>query len=119
MNDELIPIVRKLFDMQLPAQAQAGAEAYAMAPRDKTLMRDLRYVMRENQTQFWQRFGVAQTSGSRFERGTAMPMPLLLLMRLYFLRRIGDADLQAVRSPEYGRSAVLIRAESPAPCGSP
>lgn len=77
---------------------------YWMTPRDKMLMRDLRYSMRENQTQFWSRFGVGQSSGSRFESGVAIPLPVLLLIRLYFLRIINDQDLEKVGSPAYDSS---------------
>jgi hypothetical protein len=76
-------------------------DQYWMTPRDENLMRDLRYLMRENQTQFWQRFGVSQSRGSRFERGMAIPLPVLLLIRLYLLRIVGDQDLRQVQSPEY------------------
>lgn len=81
-------------------------DQYWMTPRDENLMRDLRYLMRENQTQFWQRFGVSQSRGSRFERGMAIPLPVLLLIRLYLLRIVGDQDLQQVRSPEYEAGQV-------------
>lgn len=91
----------KIATMKMTLSQQSAPELGRMTARDKTLMRDLRYVMKENQTQFWSRFGVGQSSGSRFERGTAMPLPLLLLIRLYCLRRIGDTDLQFVRSAEY------------------
>lgn len=101
------------------ALRQIEAAQYALTPRDKMLMRDLRYVMQENQTQFWLRFGVAQSSGSRFERGMAIPLPVLLLIRLYLLRRIGDQDLQVVRSAGYESGAVISRASSPGPSGSP
>jgi hypothetical protein len=87
----------------LAGQPQPGdaPEQYRLTQRDRDLMRDLRYQQRENQTEFWQRFGVAQSSGSRFERGLPVPQPILLLVRLYFLRLINDKDLQRVRSPGY------------------
>ena len=52
--------------------------------------------MRENQTQFWRRFGVTQTQGSRFERGRPVPLSVLLLIRLYLLHVIDDSDLAQV-----------------------
>lgn len=75
-----------------------GDELHWITTRDKYLIRDFRQIMRENQTAFWRRFGVSQTRGSRFERGKSMPLPVLILMRLYLLRVIDDADLLAVRS---------------------
>jgi hypothetical protein len=114
MNDELGLLIADIAQMKKAATSQSGPELYRMTSRDKTLMRDLRYVMRENQTQFWKRFGVAQSSGSRFERGVAMPLPLLLLIRLYCLRCIDDADLQFVRSSDYENGLP-----DKAPCSAP
>ena len=79
-------------------------DVYTMTQRDHDLIRDLRYVMQENQTQFWSRFGVTQTQGSRFERGKSIPLPVLLLIRLYLLRIVKDADLHSVRSPDFGKT---------------
>lgn len=86
--------------------SEKGADLYWLTPRDKTMIRDLRYLMRENQTEFWNRFGVGQSSGSRLERGMAVPLPVLLLIRLYFLRIVTDEDLQKVRSDEYESGAL-------------
>jgi hypothetical protein len=71
---------------------------YWMTPRDTELIRDLRYLMRENQEAFWQRFGVSQPSGSRFECGATIPLPLLMLLRLYLLRVVDDDDLRKART---------------------
>lgn len=123
MNDELRPVIRKMLDLEDSALVQPDPAFYRMTPRDKTLMRDLRYLMKENQTQFWSRFGVAQSSGSRFERGMPVPLPVLLLIRLYFLRYVSDGDLQAVRSPAYESGALggpaVNPAGKPGPAGSP
>lgn len=93
------------------AVKESAPDLYWMSPRDKILMRDLRYVMRESQTQFWSRFGVGQSSGSRFERGMAVPLPVLLLIRLYFLHIVGDQDLQKVRSQEYENGEPIVDRE--------
>ena len=89
--------------LEWPADKTSDGEnnLYWITPRDKNLVRDLRHVMRENQTQFWRRFGVTQTQGSRFERGKPIPLSVLLLIRLYLLHVINDADLQQVRSPSF------------------
>lgn len=123
MNDELRPVIRTMLDMEDSTLAQPDPALYRMTPRDKTLMRDLRYLMKENQTQFWSRFGVAQSSGSRFERGMPVPLPVLLLIRLYFLRYVSDKDLLAVRSPAYESGMLGGAGFNPAgtrdPSGSP
>ena len=123
MNDALRPVMKTLLDVGGNALVQPDPAFYRMTPRDKMLMRDLRYLLGENQTQFWSRFGVAQSSGSRFERGMPVPLPVLLLIRLYFLRHVSDADLRAVRSPDYdaadGDNDDVSPAGTRAPCGWP
>lgn len=101
---ELIP-ARLISKMQADNSAHGDNAEYRITPRDQNLIRDLRYVMRENQTQFWSRFGVTQTQGSRYERGKAIPLPALLLIRLYLLHLVSDADLQQVRSPDFDNQA--------------
>ncbi len=70
-------------------------------PRDTVLIRHLRYVLGESQAQFWCRFGVSQSCGSRFERGAAIPVPVLMLARLHLLEIINDGDLARVNSPDF------------------
>ncbi len=50
-----------------------------------------------NQTEFWSRFGVTQSGGSRYESGRTIPMPLKILMWLYEAGSINDQDLANVR----------------------
>lgn len=54
---------------------------------------DIRYDLNQSQAEFWGRFGVNQRSGSRIERGQAMPLPISILVRLYLDGVISDADL--------------------------
>jgi DNA-binding transcriptional regulator YiaG len=78
---------------ELEAQhaAQAGS-ALRAAPHE---LRRLRIAKRESQEKFWSRFGVTQSSGSRFETGLAVPAPVAILLRLYVNGRVSDGDLQA------------------------
>ncbi len=46
-----------------------------------------------NQSEFWKRFGVTQSGGSRYEAGRAIPRPTRLLMWLRKTGRISDRDL--------------------------
>jgi transcriptional regulator with XRE-family HTH domain len=48
-----------------------------------------------NQAEFWIRFGVTQSGGSRYESGRAIPKPIKLLMALLDSGTITDADLLA------------------------
>ena len=70
--------------------AQVGA-APRSAPHE---LRRLRIAKRESQEKFWSRFGVTQSSGSRFETGLAVPPPVAILLRLYVNGRVSDGDLQ-------------------------
>jgi hypothetical protein len=77
---------------ELEAQhaAQTGAAGRA-APHE---LRRLRIAKRERQEKVWSRFGVTQSSGSRFETGLAVPPPVAILLRLYVNGRVSDGDLQ-------------------------
>ena len=46
------------------------------------------------QAPFWNRFGVTQSGGSRYESGRDMPEPLKMLFWLRLNERITDADLK-------------------------
>lgn len=60
-------------------------------------LKDLRIKRRENQTKFWQRFGVTQSRGSRFELGKEIPSPVTILIKLYVEGVIQDGDLKRAR----------------------
>ena len=48
-----------------------------------------------NQSQFWSRYGVTQSGGSRYESGRSIPKPTKLLIRLHLSGVISDDDLKA------------------------
>jgi DNA-binding transcriptional regulator YiaG len=50
-----------------------------------------------SQLEFWSRFGVTQSCGSRYESGRNIPTPLKFLLRLYEIGRISDKDLADIR----------------------
>lgn len=58
-------------------------------------LRQLRISKRESQSTFWARFGVTQSSGSRFETGLGVPPPVAILVKLYADGRLSDVDLLA------------------------
>jgi hypothetical protein len=82
-------------------QAMAGVEPSAAQdghaqPMASTLHADLkkfRLSKRESQEKFWGRFGVTQSSGSRFETGLGIPPPVAILVKLYVKGRLSDGDL--------------------------
>lgn len=64
-------------------------------PKD---LADFRKQMGLNQGDFWTRYGVTQSGGSRYESGRSMPMPLKLLVRLHLSGVITDGDLKAAKA---------------------
>lgn len=56
-------------------------------------LKAFRVRKRESQEKFWSRFGVTQSSGSRFETGMLIPTPVAILVKLYVKGRLSDADL--------------------------
>lgn len=56
-------------------------------------LRKHRRKARESQDRFWSKFGVTQSRGSRFEQGAEIPMPVAILLRLYFNGVVNDSDL--------------------------
>jgi hypothetical protein len=63
------------------------------AARQHMELKQFRISRRESQEKFWARFGVTQSSGSRFETGLGIPPPVALLVRLYLDGKLSDADL--------------------------
>lgn len=76
-------------------EAQQAAQASGARKSAPHELRRLRIAKRESQERFWSRFGVTQSSGSRFETGLAVPAPVAILLRLYVNGRLSDGDLQA------------------------
>lgn len=72
-------------------QVVQAAGAMRLAPHE---LRRLRISKRESQEKFWGRFGVTQSSGSRFETGLAIPAPVAILLRMYVNGKLNDGDLQ-------------------------
>ena len=66
--------------MDLAPETIAQNAGWPAAPHE---LRRLRIRKRESQEKFWSRFGVTQSSGSRFETGVMIPPPVAILLRLY------------------------------------
>lgn len=60
---------------------------------DSSAIRQLRKQKAESQHKFWSRFGVTQSSGSRFETGLPPPRPVLILLELYASGTLEDHDM--------------------------
>jgi hypothetical protein len=75
------------------AAAHEGQSAPAMASTFHGELKKFRLSKRESQEKFWGRFGVTQSSGSRFETGLGIPPPVAILVKLYVKGRLSDGDL--------------------------
>jgi hypothetical protein len=76
----------------------AANDASVLPPRapNEVGLRQFRISKRESQSTFWARFGVTQSSGSRFETGLGVPPPVALLVKLYQAGKLSDGDLLAL-----------------------
>lgn len=54
---------------------------------------DIRKSEGLNQGDYWSRFGVTQSGGSRYESGRNIPLPTAMLMWLFSSGRISEKDL--------------------------
>ena len=60
-------------------------------------VRDIRRKAGMNQHDFWTRFGVTQSGGSRYESGRDMPTPAAMLIWLREAEVIDDRVLEAAK----------------------
>lgn len=66
-------------------------------------LRAYRVSRNENQTQFWTRFGVTQSGGSRYESARPLPHPVALLIIAFAEGYLSDDQLIAL-----GKAARII-----------
>lgn len=58
--------------------------------------RALRTRMNLNQTEFWNRIGVTQSAGSRYENGRVVPKPVAALAHLAYIKGL-DVDARGYK----------------------
>ena len=76
------------------ARQEGGAVQAGMpSPTAHGELKRFRISKRESQEKFWGRFGVTQSSGSRFETGLGIPAPVAILVKLYVKGKLSDGDL--------------------------
>src|ERR1700760_856774 len=75
---------------------------------DRVLIIAYRKKRKESQRQFWARFGVTQSRGSRFESGAAIPALVSILLGLYFSKTVTDSDLGKAGRVMSGDARELI-----------
>ena len=61
--------------------------------RDFSNISDTRKKQGINQAEFWKKYGVTQSGGSRYESGRNIPKPLSILLWLHRSGKITDKDL--------------------------
>jgi transcriptional regulator with XRE-family HTH domain len=69
--------------------------------------REIRQKLGLNQDEFWQKIGVTQSGGSRYEAGRDMPRPVAELLRLV---HIEGMDISSVRKEDIQIIAFLKEA---------
>ena len=65
--------------------------------------KELRQATGANQSDFWKKFGVTQSGGSRYESGRSMPMPLRVLMQAHIDGIVDDATLAKLMKKVCGK----------------
>lgn len=58
-------------------------------------LRAMRKLTGLNQQEYWTRYGVTQSGGSRYESGRNVPKPAAMLIWLHASGSIADEDLQS------------------------
>lgn len=66
--------------------------------------REIRQKLGLNQDEFWQKIGVTQSGGSRYEAGREMPRPVTELLRLVHVEGV---DISTVRKEDLEIIAFL------------
>lgn len=72
-----------------------------MVKKAKNPLGDLvayRKSLGENQTEFWTRFGLTQSGGSRYESGRSVPLPVAMLLVAHAEGLLGDEDLEKIKA---------------------
>src|ERR1700743_2181181 len=85
-------ITMELLENHWQAAVQ-NRSADVSSPVDRVFIFASRKKRKESQRQFWARFDVTESRGSRFESGAEIPAPVSILLGLYFTKTISDGDL--------------------------
>jgi len=103
LGDEEVGLVKRRYVSDIEIQAMHLMTDYTV---NQEVLRQYRKARFESQTEFWARFGVTQSRGSRFEMGTEIPAPVAILLNLYIKGIINDGDLGGIVS-QVGNAAKL------------
>jgi hypothetical protein len=92
----IVPSCPALPSIGLAYRLHAPSLEFAMARKKKLDFSDIgtdRKKENLNQMDFWQRYGVTQSGGSRYESGRNIPKPLAILLWLHRSGKVTDKDL--------------------------
>ena len=59
---------------------------------------ELRKMTGDNQANYWRRYGITQSGGSRYEQGRKIPSPAKILMALHASGKVSNYDLALART---------------------
>jgi DNA-binding transcriptional regulator YiaG len=74
----------------------SSSKEHAMARKKRLDFSDIATTRKKanlNQKDFWSRYGVTQSGGSRYESGRNVPKPLAILLWLHQSGKVTDKDL--------------------------
>jgi DNA-binding transcriptional regulator YiaG len=74
-----------LVEMKMPSLSKIDSES----------VRALRRKLNLNQVEFWVRFGITQSGGSRYESGRNIPKPIQILLQLAYGSESKSAEVLA------------------------
>ena len=81
-----------------------------MKADDNINYREIRRKLGMNQTEFWDKLGITQSGGSRYESGRDMPWAVSQLLRLVYVERVdlnrikrGDLEVLDVLKTRHAR----------------
>jgi DNA-binding transcriptional regulator YiaG len=78
------------------SSSSPNTKELAMARKKKLDFSDIAMTRKKvnlNQLDFWKRYGVTQSGGSRYESGRNIPKPLKILLWLHQSGKVTDQDL--------------------------
>lgn len=107
LGDEEVGLVKRRYASDIEIPAMHLLTDYTL---NQEVLRQYRKARFENQTEFWARFGVTQSRGSRFEMGTEIPPPVAILLNLYIKGVINDGHLGGIVSQVRNAGRLSISA---------
>lgn len=84
-----------------------------VAPLNIDNLTDFRFLLAETQDTFWATFGVRQSTGSRYEKGLAVPLSVAILLMIRAEGLLTDKQLNYARTLAVGKVYLSGRKNTP------